>query len=534
MLHDQNQENFIAAPIGQLRTGEPAAIQVCSAGAGTGKTTTVARKINHLIAQGVPASEIVAITFTRAAAQALQARVEQKIGFAGTLHSFALRALGAKDIMTVPETEDLIKSTLASIGLGRMTLDWARGILQSGDNDHLGDARVFLRTITAAAINQGKMPFDLALRTFAFGDQVVDRRGLNPQVLIVDEFQDSSELDMACFRRIDPSRAFVVIGDERQAIYGFRGANPAVFRRAIRKATTSADRGSGVFPLNLTFRCARTIVDLANRIQSESSAPPLDVHDDADPGRIEARIFDNARDEEDALIREAGGRSGLRSAAVLTRYNADVERIRLAFRGAGIAVRPRISVERLSQGAIEKQVIGYLNACLEPVAFANDLIRSLPPRVQTEVLTRAGGEVSDVINWMNQSTSLARKLDILWAPVDVRRHWAIEEAGDSAARAYEAIMGAVDGTTEPEAGGIYVDTVHAVKGLEFDTVLLACADTRWDTDKHDQAANLLYVAVTRARTEFFATSSKTVIDPWTREVQSRTPSRILWSAIEGR
>lgn len=87
---------------------------------------------------------------------------------------------------------------------------------------------------------------------------------------------------------------------------------------------------------------------------------------------------------------------------------------------------------------------------------------------------------------------------------------------ESASELLRLLTGETLGTLE-DTKGIHIDTIHASKGREFDNVAIAACNQRMDTDTEEDE-NLLYVAMSRAKTRLYFTWATSVIDPWRQTV----------------
>jgi exodeoxyribonuclease V beta subunit len=94
-------------------------------------------------------------------------------------------------------------------------------------------------------------------------------------VALIDEFQDTDELQWGIFRRLffdAPDRPVIVIGDPKQAIYAFRGADVATYLEA-RGAITRA--GGPTVPLDSNFRSTARLIRAYNAILDQQAGPPF-------------------------------------------------------------------------------------------------------------------------------------------------------------------------------------------------------------------------------------------------------------------
>ncbi len=243
------------------------------AGAGTGKTTTLAHRVAQLIAQGVPGERILLLTFARRAAAELLRRVDGLLGRAvsdrpassrvwgGTFHSVATRLLrqhgeriGLHPSFTIHDrgdSEDLLDVLRAELELGRGKRRFPRkgtcldiysrtvssrapvdAVLARGFpwcTEQLDGLKLLFRTYVDRKAEQRVLDYDdlllffhALLGTEAAGPAV---RAQFDQVL-VDEYQDTNALQADLLDRLCPGgRGLTVVGDDAQAIYGFRAAS---------------------------------------------------------------------------------------------------------------------------------------------------------------------------------------------------------------------------------------------------------------------------------------------------------------------
>lgn len=258
------------------------------AGPGTGKTLTLTRHICFLVEEyHVAPQEIVAVTFTRAAARELRRRVESVLeaGSApriSTLHSFALRQLlrNATRLTALPQplriTDDweerhIIHEDLKAL-LGLSRVDDAKNLLNdlSADWQSLtaddGDWEIrFPNPQFLAAWREHRNIYGYSLRAELVYQlkKGMEQRGDfqledDTRHLLVDEYQDLNRCDLAVVQQI-ASRGveLFVAGDDDQSIYGFRKAHPEGIRRFLTDYI-----GSRELVLELCKRCDQNILDL--------------------------------------------------------------------------------------------------------------------------------------------------------------------------------------------------------------------------------------------------------------------------------
>jgi ATP-dependent DNA helicase Rep len=233
------------------------------AGAGSGKTRVIAAKIRHLIERGHDPKRIAAITFTNRAAREMRARVAQLLDDEGrrgladdvticTFHALGLKivrgdaaALGLKPGFSILDPDD-IEPIVAELA---QTTDRARARAAQWRISGWKNALVPPAAAAKAARNDDEaiaarayLRYDDTLRAYQavdFDDLIALPIGLlaadaaaaakwreRCSYLLVDEYQDTNPAQYRLFRLLAGERAaFTVVGDDDQAIYGWRGAS---------------------------------------------------------------------------------------------------------------------------------------------------------------------------------------------------------------------------------------------------------------------------------------------------------------------
>ena len=231
----------------QLNTRQQNAIRdlysvvLIKAGPGTGKTLTLIAKIVKLLDQGVPPKKIVAITFTRRAAQEIKERLTVAAPAAvkrlnlGTFHSLALGFLGIEPqqlILTQPQ-HFLAQKIIRDQRLKLKSKELLNLIAQSKNKTfRLKPIKSFLQKAVDCyqqeLAEKNLLDFDDLLLKFLA--QLQAGETLKADYLLVDEFQDVSPVQYDIVKTwVAGLKQTFLIGDPRQAIYGFRGASDLVF-----------------------------------------------------------------------------------------------------------------------------------------------------------------------------------------------------------------------------------------------------------------------------------------------------------------
>jgi DNA helicase-2/ATP-dependent DNA helicase PcrA len=301
------------------------------AGAGTGKTTVLTRRIAHLISsKKARPEEILALTFTEKAAVEMAERVDQLIpyGYAetwiSTFHAFGDHVLRESAleagldpefrVLTKPEQIIFLRERIFRLPLDRfrplgdptrhlnalLTLvsrakdedvspaayrTWAEGLSAAARTDEERDEALKQREL--AAFYEACQGLLAEAGACDFGDQIFRTLGLlrtRPSLLarlraryryiLVDEFQDTNHAQLEMVRLVagaDPAN-ITVVGDDDQAIYRWRGAasaNLLAFRELY--------PGCREVVLTLNYRSTQPILDAAQRLISYNNPYRLEV-----------------------------------------------------------------------------------------------------------------------------------------------------------------------------------------------------------------------------------------------------------------
>ncbi|MEO6927653.1 MAG: UvrD-helicase domain-containing protein [Casimicrobiaceae bacterium] len=232
------------------------------AGAGSGKTRVITAKIAHLCASGVAPASVAAITFTNKAAREMRERTQvlmRDVADArgkgaptiATFHALGLsivrreaKALGLKpgfSIFDPSDLESIVAELIATSDRGRARSaqwkisQWKNAMLTpdqalaaAADDDERVAAQAYARYGDTLAAYQAVDFDDLIARPlelFARDAQIAQRWAQRFTHVLIDEYQDTNPAQYALFRHLVGTRGvFTAVGDDDQAIYGWRGA----------------------------------------------------------------------------------------------------------------------------------------------------------------------------------------------------------------------------------------------------------------------------------------------------------------------
>jgi DNA helicase-2/ATP-dependent DNA helicase PcrA len=597
-LEKLNEEQRRAA----THTGGPL---LMLAGAGTGKTGTLVARAAWLRTQGVQASRILLLTFTRRAADDILARVAPTAVTAaericgGTFHAVAHRIIRAHaesfslppefsviDPADVADVLDTLRADHDLVGTRRRAPRAAvcADIYTRCVNTHTPVADVvrshfpwctdftaqlsgLFRDYVAHKRRHGLVDFDdlLLLWRAALADAAAGPalRGLFDAVL-VDEYQDVNAVQADIVRLLAPDgRGLTCVGDDAQAVYGFRGADPAHLR-----ALATAYPDLTVIRLVRNYRSKAAVLRLANVVRPQSAGLELALTADRGGGQapVLVRCHDEATQAREICTRVLDGHESgldLRDQAVLVRaaHHSDVLEIELSARSipfvkygglkfteaahvkdfmaaARVVANPSddlawFRVLRLHEGigpVHARRIIGALQladpAALERWPAALELV---PPRSRAAVASTIVGLTAAAA----VEQTAARAAAVLAALIDpVRARYPdaagriadLERLADAAASrpslhdalvelALDPPVSSADLAGPPRLDEDYliISTVHSAKGLEWPVVHLPhLVDGAVPSDMAlsspaglAEESRLFYVAVTRARDQLY-------------------------------
>jgi len=286
------------------------------AGAGSGKTRVLTYRIAHLIREDVDAFNILSLTFTNKAAKEMRERIESVVGtearniWMGTFHSVFAKILrveaprlGYPSNFTIYDTDDckqLIKQIVKERGLddkvykpntvlnrissAKNQLMTATQYKDSGDASELDQkanlseiAKIF-KIYEDRCFKAGAMDFDdLICNTYKLLNEhndVLNKYQDKFRYIMVDEYQDTNYAQYLIIKRLAAKfENIVVVGDDAQSIYAFRGAD---ISNILNFEKDYSDLR--VFKLEQNYRSTDSIVQAANNIIEKNTAQlPKDI-----------------------------------------------------------------------------------------------------------------------------------------------------------------------------------------------------------------------------------------------------------------
>lgn len=585
------------------------------AGPGSGKTFTIIQRILYLITHHrIPPEKILVVTYTKAAANEMKERyldaihskrssdchgiIWDNVNF-GTFHSVCYNILrrsgGLKAASLIKEND---KRKLFSVLAANRGLDCAcdydsitrlQNIISRMKNTGPDDSEDFAHeNVTKDNNIEANMEFsyedivsigfeyDKYLREQGFLDfddmitrcltlltsnrMVCHKYQQIFQYILVDEFQDINFLQYRILKLLAaPENNLLVVGDDDQSIYGFRGASPGMMKRFVEEYQSCKQ----IF-LTDNYRCKEQIVNLAGKMISRNVHRfEKEFHALQKGGVITSLCFDTRKEEEMQLLSNLSSFSAdsLESTAIIVRTNLEVTQYSELLRQDGIFVKgEKIKDSDLFHGFIMEDIISFL-AYLYEGNKRSDFIKFMnkPNRFISRTALISEKVTENTLKpYYAQNSAMLSQLHLLFGRLKIAaglspnlavsffrktlgydaylyqkaadyktgRRWIAQadkiqtfftqykqfKTGISVKSFVEQLcMAQAEGRTQIEkVKGVSVLTMHGAKGLEFNRVFLPDVNEGIIPGKECQSPTaleeerrLLYVAITRARDELF-------------------------------
>lgn len=560
------------------------------AGPGSGKTTVIVERVKYLIERHkVPPASILVITYTKAAAHSMESRFREAAGGRfwpvtfGTFHSIfyhilkehyhlkqdcLLRTDEKLSIMysllkKQNKERELAEEVLEGISLYRNRLPGEAFCPPPGF-----DRETFAQILTVYDQEKkrlGKIDFDdmlvRCLWLLRGNPRVLARWQKQFPYILVDEFQDCSRVQYEVLGLLaEPLRNLFVVGDDDQAIYGFRGASPGILRQFCK------DYAGEKIVLAANYRSREAIVQAAERVIRENG-------DRFEKGMYAAGKIQGEEGQRAVSIRAVSDRAEQSAylaarllslsktypweeLAVICRTNRQIEYIlpylqtanipfvvrgRLRSRYSHFAVQDIISYLQLAMGKRERglllQVMNrpYRGIGREMLWEETTDLKLLANKLLQEGMAEQAEKVKRLEKSLNRAGNLSPHLAIrLVRRVIGYEDWLKEKAGKQAER-YEEWRTLLDEVEQEAKGfsgilewlafvekekkavessrfygkakGVQLLTMHASKGLEFACVCLPDVNEGIvpygkipDKAAEEEERRLFFVAMTRAKT----------------------------------
>jgi DNA helicase-2/ATP-dependent DNA helicase PcrA len=501
------------------------------AGAGTGKTRAITHRIAYGVATGVyPPSKIMALTFTARAAGELRGRL-RALGAGGvsarTFHASALSQLnffwpqvvggtmpklidGKARLLAHAADTVRIKLDTASLRDIAAEIEW-RKVSKLSIEQYAAAGRVVPPNLTIEKVADLQLAYERLKddrRQLDFEDVLLAAAGMieaEPLVqqqvreqyrfFVVDEYQDVSPLQHDLLDLWLGDRNDVcVVGDASQTIYSFAGASPDYLL-----GFGSEHENAVVIRLEQNYRSVRPIVDTANRLMAGRpgalSLHSAAIEPTAKPPRISTYTNDahEARAVAQLIAAEIADGASPENIAVLYRVNVQATAIETALLDAGVSSRLQGGTRFFDQREVKEALM---------------LLRGATVTTGTsEPLFKTVSDVLRSIGWTQDPPETRGAVRDRWESLNAIMNLAEQTAANTTLRQFvDELFERQQGQHEPPMSAVTLATLHAAKGLEWDSVYIVGLSEGLVPISYaktaaaiDEERRLLYVGITRAK-----------------------------------
>ena len=606
-----NQNNITGNPA-QLRAIEHGAGAACViAGPGSGKTYVIIKRVIRLIEKGISPNEILVITFTKAAAITMQHRFTKETQsmypevLFGTFHSCFYQILksvpsargGPLTIITEKEKYSYLSKVLidlqekqklqcksdskkqisCDVSFDKDTLKSLLSeiskIKNEGEEPSSVNAQVPMHELfpviyseyTSLMKEQRKIDFDdmvLLCHELLQSDRDLLIQYQNKfRYILIDEYQDINRMQFEVVRLLcGKENNLFVVGDDDQAIYGFRGSRPE-FMLEFKNYFPEAKE----ILLDVNYRCGGAILDASLKVIAENKKrfiKDIKTGIPSNKGTVIGLTFDNKKDEQEAIVKLIKGQK-LSDIAIIFRTNMEATSMAQFLLARKIPCSYKERAELFHEKDWIQTVLSYLKFACDGQARSDFLkIMNKPLRyfsrdcaenvkVQEKELIefyRKKGRFSmlNEVQKLFRDVQMVKKLKPKYAAHYVRKVIGVDKyfkdkyVGNR--KKYEEIMKDMDELLNLLSGfscynelseyleeqelireeitkdkmmakdGVQLMTMHASKGLEYNMVILpdlneGIVPSRKSIGVSDieEERRMLYVAMTRAKEKLYMT-----------------------------
>jgi DNA helicase-2/ATP-dependent DNA helicase PcrA len=603
-LHDLNEPQYEAV----TTTDGPVLV---IAGAGSGKTRTLVYRVAHLVKSGVAPEAILLLTFTRKASQEMLWRAGRLLNdncnrvLGGTFHGVAnmlLRRYGGElgygssfTIIDRSDAEGIVNLLKSSLGLGkkdkrfpskRAIINMISGCINKAMDiedlvadqyghliDHLDDILTLQKHYQEFKFDHGLMDYDDLLVNWKrlLTESAEAQRTISERFshIMVDEYQDTNLIQADIVRLTAHTHDNVmVVGDDSQSIYSFRGAD---FYNIMR--FPKVFEGTKVIKLEENYRSTQPILSLTNDIIQNAAEKYTKTLFTSIEGDWRPKVFAGRDEREEAafvvqtinkLVRRGVAPSDI---AVLFRSSFHSYKIELELGQQSLDYEKRGGL-KLTESAHMKDMIAFMRILVNPQDSLswNRILLQLekvgPATAQKISNTIAAAEdwfaalknypagkawqfsyarlitlFEDLLSGNQKPAVLFEQALQYYQPIFEQLYaddWPKRQKDLDQLKGimdgYDELQGFIDDTTlDPpdeasadEVAGerLVLSTIHSSKGLEFEAVfVIGLADGRFPHssavygEQYEEERRLLYVAATRAKKYLYLTYPRQLMTP---------------------
>lgn len=509
---------------------------VCIASAGAGKTSVLLQRIKRLISEGVRADSILVLTFTNAAAQELTDRFKRDnpdqvlVPEFKTFHAFCYSliakdrnirwCLGYSDIPNIATEEDIRKiwnivKVSCNIKLSDKQL--------YGDRSNLSmkqqfEYDVFWKEYKKLLCKENLITFDILCydvsQMFVDNLDIVAEYKRKYEYVYQDESQDTDTKQMAFVQSFTNSKLYVC-GDPQQMLYRFRGCTNELIKGLAENPEWE------LIKLPYNYRSTKQIVDFSNKIFATKWAGSKyylagQTDKDGDPIHFCGEFPEKVTDLLDIATGMQAKINEGKSVAILCRTNAEVAEIRSMFGALNIPTKGKADnsdiVGILKSSISSEECVKWIAGMLPNEEYVRYLrMSTLDPSINEEqtFLQNFGVKYVRLLDKVFKCRTLlsANKLPSAMI-IDVLNFLKLKCELDMDIFMQMNLQDGIEYVTDlverSVNSGVYIGTIHSVKGLEYDIVHVVHVDSQsFNTTKSEDEMACFYVACTRAKEQLY-------------------------------
>ena len=464
---------------------------VCLAGAGTGKTFTLISRIFYLIDElNIDPASILNLTFTNAAAAEMKSRYQDlkhdlREPYFGTFHAFCYNLLiidsnilRRLNYRTVPKVIDEFETTKYYEMARQLTLvslpKKAYRKTYKPTRKEAFEFKLFHKELGKLLRKDNKITFDILCYDicdlFIHNELCIQKYKRMYKFIQVDEFQDTDEIQWKFVQSFQGKSNIFICGDVNQCIYQFRGTTNKILK------SLANDENWKVYKLEKNYRSTSEICKFANEIEFTKDVG-IQMHSNKHGFPVDTLSISSFERDLKQLsdIKDS-------SIAILCRTNKEVNYL-----------KKKLDYEKIEYSSVSKRSEYNLILSALDDEYYKEFLLSLCDDKQRANLIQSSLFYNDknmLKKLKSRFPSIDRKIEDIQESDNFGDMRLLYELGEFQRYPYKRNV---------QEKGVYIGTIHSVKGLEFDSVYVYDVNTEYFKLQGEENRNIFYVACTRPK-----------------------------------
>lgn len=506
---------------------------LCLAGAGAGKTHTMIERLKYLVSNGVSPNNILVLTFTNAAATEMRSRYARDISNENipefrTFHSFCYSLICSDNVVrnklgytSIPSiVDEVTEKRIRTTVLSELSLKIPMAVIEKTEKPSPKEKDaldLYEKQFRKYLIHTSQITFDILCydicKLFKESDQTIFPYKIKYKYIFVDEFQDTDPKQWEFVNSFKSSDLFVV-GDSCQALYGFRGADSTIIKSLAKSPEWTT------YKMDRNYRSTKQICDFANKISSKyaDESTHLEMWSDRSGDKVECISYGDEKDIIADICKKLPHING--TVAILARTNREVYNICQHLEEHDIGYTTNSTDKHigyiLSSIADNGFYIDFLSSLLDTEHYLayikrsqlekpEDPVKFILTNFSTPYMKLVNDKVENIRLYL--TNGLKREDSPVKLCINVIKRFRSDYDGipNCSCTLTSIINAAIEelNVLTKEDEGVYVGTVHSVKGLEYDTVFVTGVGGKSFPIRDQEQNNIYYVACTRAKNKLF-------------------------------